>query len=246
MKVIILLGVMIILSIGMSQSYAAHFAKWHMTGFYIGAATGVMERADSQELSFDPSKVRISLYDYSSDKRVTEGPSAILFLGYGKLWNRFYTSGEIAANVAHDSNQLETSDLTINSRRNTVFSAQLRSGYLVKEDWMLYGLCGLARTTFDRSVHFISGGIYNTTKSRGALTLNDIDKSIMTYGPQIGIGFAKFFTEHLSLRLEYMATFYDSDQVDLTDYVYTYNNPKGTYRFNTNTQELNLGISYIR
>jgi len=244
MKTVVKLGIAIF-CISTTQICLANLPRFLTTGFYAGAATGMMDTMDNHELNFDNSKVRATLYDYSTDNKSIAGPLAMLFLGYGKQFsNRWYTSAEIGASLTHDSNLLETSDLTINAKRNTVISAQLRLGHLVDEKWKVYGICGFARTTFDRSIHFIPGGLYNRTKHTGSLTLSDVDKSVVSYGPQVGLGFTKLFTDHISARLEYIATFYNSDELDLDDYVYTYNNPKGKYYFDTNTQELNLGVSY--
>ena len=233
---------------GMVNLCAIASSSFNWNGFYAGGATGMTKFSENHKLAFDdPGLYEVpGEFNYVTNAGATKGPNAVLFLGYGKKSSRnpTYVGGEVGADFMNHSNQVADSALTLTSKRQAEFYANLRVGYVFKNDSILYGLFGVAYTNFNRAIHFVPGGAYNKPKDMGSLTLNDVDSTFESLGPQIGLGIMKPINDHLILGFEYKLTLYGTKQIDLDDYMYPEDTPVGEYRSNTNTQAFNLRLSY--
>jgi opacity protein-like surface antigen len=208
---------------------------------YVGGALNVTSISDQQEFGFYSNKID-NPGRYNFNKTITgDCLSAILFAGYQWQINRIYVAGEIDANFIHQPIVKKTSDYKIRSSLENEIAAQLRLGYVNHSDALLYVLVGLARAKIERKVSFIPGGNYDDN----SLALSGIRNIQTAYGPEVGLGFQKEVVDRLSLRLEYVHTFYNKGNADVNGYKITFNNPKGKNTFQINTNRVILGVTYL-
>ncbi len=159
---------------------AADQPVYQWSGFYVGGQAGYAMADVREGYHVAPG---VAYWN-----RGAEGASAGVFLGYNHLAGNWLGGVEIEGNWSDLADAYYT-DLNGQPyyRANSSAAARMRFGFLPSASTLLYGSVGVARTTFDYSHGFWSGG------SRLAVS---------PIGLQLGAGIESFLNPHLSVRAE--------------------------------------------
>jgi len=187
-----------------------------LDGGYIGVGSGAVNAWSGVESSYN---VYTTLGDLTSayDFKLGEyGFNANIFAGYGKqFYSLYYFGMEIFANYFNPKMEgfhsyvtsTGTYDLNMRTKveNSYSFGSDARIGYMVSSRMMIYALFGLDYAKFNVENKAVDSG---TAAASNKLITNKFEKWKMGYMP--GIGIETCLNDHMTLRVQYSYTFYDS------------------------------------
>lgn len=205
-------------------------------GYYGGVAGGVM-RTESK-ISASATSTYANRYDeasvlaYSQDDVRVHKYTGVgdIYLGFGHFVNDsyFYLAGEIFANFAHRNNSLNNwvfhsspnddrdfesiSANTTMKLRNTEYGVDIRPGYLMDTNTLVYGRIGVAfnkvKNDTTNTFSFTSTRAVITPGNKNFVTTLNQSKNKNVTGLRLGIGLEHKITDTLAITADYIYTYY--------------------------------------
>ncbi|CEK10439.1 outer membrane protein [Legionella hackeliae] len=212
----------------------------YFSGFYLGGGLGLINFDTDQSMVFDPSKVATA---YRYNLSASESDNHFLgtvYLGYGYQFNSpLYIAAEAIAEFAKPSFEWSNSNIYWRVKQNNAYGGRLKLG-VVHNNWLVYGLGGWEMVRIKRNVSFISGGIYNS----GTMLLQNVSSSDSQTIGQLGAGLDIAMNDHWAVQFQYAHNFYDDSNDGINHMLITFNNPKGNYHSDLNSNEGTIGLRY--
>jgi hypothetical protein len=167
------------------------------SGFYLGAQAGASQLTTNLT---GPRASSTAKDDELGNTGFAGGP----FVGYGRIFNKFYFGIELEGNVADIEwvSRQEPGDRLTSVRKKYDVSGVLRGGYLINPSTLVYGRLGVAAARFNTFLRLGDGRTFNQSDTQ--------------IGLRVGVGGEVAATENLFVRLDYIYTRYNDYDLDFS------------------------------
>jgi len=190
-----------------------------LDGGYIGVGGGIVHALSDVRnfyYAYRENYPDLPISDTYNFKLGEYGFNANVFIGYGKEFSfPYYLGVEAFANYFSTKTKgsentkidLDNNDIYVSTevRNSYAFGGDARLGWLISPRTMLYVLFGIDYAKFGGKSEAVDTG--NLAYSNKLIS-NEFDKWKMGYMP--GVGIETCLNDHVSLRVQYTYTFYDS------------------------------------
>lgn len=137
----------------------------------------------------------------ASQKTAHQGATGLaggLNAGYGMLFGKFYLGGELEGDLGGpkwDFSNLPSGRIQSVEKKYDI-AAALRGGYVVGDSILLYGKVGAASANFDSKITVADGSSYSQDDTQ--------------LGLRFGAGMETLVSDRMSMKMEYVTTYYDT------------------------------------
>ena len=233
------LKTIVLLVAGLTSPVFAVPPPSHFNGFYGGASTGVVQTNATISNSASASYPSLPVPFFNTDQQLQLGQNHVnlfgysgigaVFLGYGQFIGNspFFLGGEIFINSASrrkslnnatvhfmddfDSDHEELSTTTKLKLQNTEYGFDIRPGFMMDTNTMLYGRIGVAVNNLNNRMDTSFLNEDSSPSFGDAIFFSNLGTSnTKSVFPafRLGVGIERAVTDNLSITADYIYTYY--------------------------------------